>query len=42
MGERFEIIQTKSGNIMWDMVALLDQPTVDKVIMIPEVERVHC
>lgn len=31
VGERFEIIQTKSGNIMWDMIALLDQPTVDKI-----------
>lgn len=31
VGERFEIIQTESGNIMCDMVALLDQETVDKV-----------
>ncbi|KAI6853319.1 hypothetical protein KC323_g9404 [Hortaea werneckii] len=30
LGERFEIIRTKSGNVMWDMIALLDQPTVDK------------
>lgn len=31
VGERFEIIQTKSGNVMWDMIALIDQATVDKI-----------
>ncbi|KAI6859065.1 hypothetical protein KC343_g9450 [Hortaea werneckii] len=31
LGERFEIIRTKSGNVMWDMIALLDQPTINEL-----------
>lgn len=31
IGERAELIQTDHGNILWDLVPYLDQPTVDKI-----------
>jgi glyoxylase-like metal-dependent hydrolase (beta-lactamase superfamily II) len=31
IGQRAILIQTPAGNILWDLIAYLDQPTVDKI-----------
>ena len=31
IGERAILIQTEQGNILWDLIPYLDQPTVDKI-----------
>lgn len=34
IGQRAILIQTPSGNVLWDCITLLDQETVDKVIQL--------
>ncbi|KAK4501950.1 hypothetical protein PRZ48_007760 [Zasmidium cellare] len=31
IGQRAILLQTPAGNILWDLIALLDQPTVDQI-----------
>ncbi|CAK4031001.1 Hypothetical predicted protein [Lecanosticta acicola] len=34
IGQRAMLVQTAAGNVLWDLIALLDQETVDKIVQL--------
>ncbi|EME42987.1 hypothetical protein DOTSEDRAFT_132174 [Dothistroma septosporum NZE10] len=40
IGERAELIQTDKGNILWDLIPLIDQETVDKIVELGGLEAI--
>jgi hypothetical protein len=41
IGQRACLLQTPHGNVLWDLVAFLDQATVDKVAHILQASKAH-
>jgi hypothetical protein len=41
IGQRVCLLQTPHGNVLWDLVAFLDQATVDKVAQSLQASKAH-
>lgn len=42
IGQRALLVQTPHGNVLWDCISLLDQPTVDAVNIIGGIDAIAC